>query len=800
MKISLNWLKNYINLDDVSVDEVVHKLTVSGLEVEEVTDYNKIYDNFVVGFVKERKKHPNADKLSLCVVNDGNNDLPVVCGAPNVEAGQKIVFAKIDAVVPNGGFKITKAKIRGEVSNGMICSERELGISDNHDGIMVLDSNAESGTPIAKYLGLDDVVIEISITPNRSDALSHIGAARDLASILGKDLKIPEVKLQESNENANELAAIEIKNPDGCARYIGKVITDVKVGESPEWLKKYLKAIGSRSINNVVDVTNFILYELGQPLHAFDLDKLAGRKIIVKNASEGEKFVSLDSKERVLKNSDLMICDAEKSVAIAGIMGGENSEVTADTKNILIESAFFNPKYIRKTAKRLGMSTDASYRFERGCDQEITKLAAERAAQLISEMSGGKIAKGIIDINPVPFIPKKVNLRFSRIKRILGYEVGYTTVISILNKLGFTLSGESDKENIFVFIPSFRHDIEREIDVVEEIARIYGYDLIPEVERIAVTLEAKTDQLMPNEEVRNLLVSMGFNEILTNSLLSEEIASEFGNPIEVLSPQSSEMSHLRSSLVPGALMTVARNEKVKENSLKLFEIGHTFNKLNESINDFNDFSEESRLLLIIAGYSQDNCWYQKERKFDFYDLKGCVDSFLKKFSLDKEIYDSYNSFDNKLLEFGYQKLIKNKPLGFGGKIKPAVLKKYDISSDVYIFDFSLDVLYSSVRKEKKYSELLKYPKIIKDFAVVIDNNIETKDVIKTILSINSKILKEVKVFDVFVSENLGINKKSVAFQLDFYDETRTLTDEEAESDFWKSIEIVKSKFNAVLRG
>lgn len=801
MIVSLNWLKNYINLDDVTVEEIVDKLTVSGLEVEEVVDNNAKFKNIVVGYVKERKKHPNADKLSLCIVTDGSQDYNIVCGAPNVAAGQKIVFAKIGSVIPNGEFKITKAKIRGEVSEGMICSERELGLSDNHEGIMILGENAEPGSGIADFLGINDVVIEVSITPNRADALSHIGIARDLAAIFNKELILPEIKLEEGDKSAGDFASIGIENPEGCKRYVGKVVTGVTIKESPEWMKKYLTSIGSRPINNVVDVTNFILHEYGQPLHAFDLDQVAGKRIVVKNAADGEKFVTLDSKQRELSSSDLMVCDGEKSVAIAGIMGGENSEVTDSTTNILIEAAFFNPGYVRKTAKKLGLSTDASYRFERGCDQEITLIAAERAAQLINELGGGTVARGSIDVCPEPFQPRKIQLRFARIKRVLGYEVDYSAVTSILTRLGFTLSLESDKENIVVFVPSFRHDVEREIDIIEEIARINGYDKIPDIERIAITLDEKVDQSAENETVRSTMNSLGFNEILTNSLLNESTAMQFGNPISVMNPQSKEMSHLRPSLVPGTLMTISRNEKVKETDLKLFEIGHIFNRNNENeIKEFSDFTEENHLLIAVSGNSEKNEWYSKERKTDIFDLKGIVDAFLGKISLDKDLIDSYNTSDHNLLEFGYSKSFKNKMIGYGGKVKTAVLKQFDINSDVFIFDLNLELLSSLNKKERKYTELLKYPKIIRDFAVVIDSDIESRKVIEEIFRINSPLLKDVKVFDVFESKNLGENKKSIAFQLDFYDETRTLTDEEVERDFWKAIEIVKKTYNAVLRG
>ncbi|MGQ9643369.1 MAG: phenylalanine--tRNA ligase subunit beta, partial [Ignavibacterium sp.] len=397
MKISLNWLKQYIDLSDLTTKDIVDKLTMSGLEVEDVVDENELYKNFIVAEVKSVSKHPNADKLSVCEVFDGKETLQVICGAPNVAADQKVVFAPVGTLIPNGNFQIKKAKIRGVESNGMICAEDELLLSEDHSGIMVLDSTLQAGKPISEVLNLNDVIFEIAVTPNRPDALSHIGVARDLSAIFNRELHLPEIVLKESKTKASEIASVEILDQKNCLRYSAKVVLNVQIKESPEWLKIRLAKIGLRPINNVVDVTNFILHELGQPLHAFDLNLLEDKKIVVKSTEQEKEFVTLDSKVRKLPKNTLMICDAKREVAIAGIMGGENSEINPSTKNILIESAYFNPSSIRRTSKALQLSTDSSYRFERGTDPSITKYAAERAAQLISELAGGEIAEGIID-------------------------------------------------------------------------------------------------------------------------------------------------------------------------------------------------------------------------------------------------------------------------------------------------------------------------------------------------------------------------------------------------------------------
>lgn len=799
MKVSLKWLSDYIDLSDVSVEEAAEIITKAGLEVDEVIDNRKVYQNFVVGYVKEKKKHPNADRLSLCVVSDGEEDYNVVCGAPNVKAGQKVPFAKVGAVIPKGGFEIKKAKIRGEVSVGMICAEDELGISDDHEGIMVLDSSLKEGTDLAKALGLDDVTFEIDLTPNRPDALSHIGVARDLAASLNRPFKLPEIKLEETEEESSKYAKVTIEDEEGCPRYIGKVVRDVTIKESPEWLKKKLTAIGLRPINNVVDVTNYVLYEIGQPLHAFDLDKLEGNEIIVKQAGEQEKFTTLDSKERDLQPTDLMICDGKKPVAFAGIMGGENSEVTESTKNVLIESAYFNPSRIRKTAKRLALSTDASYRFERGTDIEITLWAARRAAQLIAELGDGKVCKGEIDVYPKKFVPKVVDLRFARVNKILGYEVDSKKVTDIIKNLGIKITSVTD-EKLTAEIPAFRPDIEREIDLIEEIARIHGYDNIPEMNHIQIVLEKNVDQSKYVDELRNKLVGLGFNEMVTNSLLNEEKANLFGKPIALMNPNSKEMSHLRTSLIPGALTTVSNNLKVREPNLSLFEIGHTFENVgNGKIKSFDDILEREMLLMVITGNASQDEWHSKARSFTIYDIKGSIEELFSSLSITDKISSSFvkeeNGLKNLILySFGKEGIAKI------GQLNEDILKLYDIEQPVYMAEIDIDKLKAIELGEKKFKPLLKYPKVIRDCAFVLDKKITNSDVEKTIYEGSSKLLKNIKLFDIFESNSLGEGKKSLAFQLEYFDSTRTLTEEEVDKDFWGAIETVKTKLNAQLRG
>lgn len=799
MKISLQWLIDYVDLKDISINEIIDKITFAGLEVEEVVVQSDKYNNMVVGLVKEVKKHPNADKLSLCVVSDGESDYSVVCGAQNVAQDQKIAFAKVGSIIPSNGMKLEKVKIRGEVSTGMICSEFELELGDNHEGILVLDEKLKIGTPLADALGADDVILEVAITPNRCDALSHIGIARDLAAIFNRKIKFPEIQINESKKKSEDFAKVFIEDSVNCPRYVGKVVLDVKILESPDWLKKKLKSIGLRPINNVVDVTNFVLHEIGQPLHAFDLDKLHDNKIVVKCANESEKFSTLDSKDRELTSTDLMICDGEKSVAIAGIMGGENSEVTFTTKNILIESAFFNPSSIRKTAKKLGLSTDASYRFERGADYEITAWAARRAAQLIQMTSGGEILYGEIDAYPNKIEKRKTILRFSRLMKVLGYSIPESTVENILTNLGFEIISKNN-EQIELVIPSFRHDIEREIDIIEEVARIYGFEKIPNVQKISVTLEEKVDQSYFCDNLKNAMNSLSFYELVTNSLLNETISEKFGKPIKMLNPQSSEMSHLRTSLLPGMLQAISNNIKVNEKNLRFFEIGKVFELIHEKeIESFEDFKESEILLIAITGYEIQSEWYEKDIASDFFGLKGNVNALLNKSFPSIKFELTYN-INHVNYEEAFTIMHNNKIIGYGGKVKMSVANLFDVSQEIFACEINIDELKKIEQPDRKFKDLLKFPKMVRDLAFVLDTEVESDKVIEVIKTASSNLLHQIKLFDIFQSDSLGKDKKSLAFQLEYFDETRTLKEDEVDKDFRNAIKEVEKTFKAQLRG
>jgi len=801
LKISLKWLNDYVDIINIPVEEIVEKLTYAGLEIEEIIDNRKVYENIVIGFVEEKSKHPNADKLTVCKVNDGKEILNVVCGAPNVEAGQKIVFAKVGSVIPENGLELKKVKLRGEVSHGMICSEKELSLSDNHEGIMVLPNDAEIGIPIVVYLEMDDVMLDIAVTPNRQDALSHIGVARDLAALFDKELKLPEIKLDETENTAHSVAKVVIENVVDCPRYSAKVIKNVDIKESPDWLKKKLMSIGARPINNIVDITNFVLHEIGQPLHAFDLDKLAKSKIIVKSSEEGASFTTLDSKERQMKATDLMICDGEKPVAIAGVMGGENSEVTSITKNILLESAYFRPSAVRKTAKHLGLSTDASYRFERGTDPEITIWAANRAAQLMVELGDGKLLRGTIDEYPTKVEFPELELRFARIEKILGYSIENEKVKNILGRLGFEIIDENETR-VKVQVPSYRRDVEREIDLIEEIARIYGYDKIPVIDSIQISLDENVNQMEFVEDLKNNFIAFGFNEIVTNSLWNFDRSSKFGSPIRILNPQNNDMTHLRTSMIPGLLKTISNNIKVQEKNLMLFEAGHIFiSKSENEIKSFDDFEEKEVLSFALTGNKFSKEWYNSsDQKYDLFDVKGVIADFLvNNFSLhfDKILFEMGNASN---YEYFFEVKIDNNSLGNGGEIDKHLLEIYDIEQKVYVFTFAVDKLKSLAQVEKRFNKLLKFPKVLRDFAFVVDRNVSAGEIEKVIRNKSSKLLKNIKLFDIFESKSVGEGKKSLAFELEYFDVSRTLTEEEVDKDFWSVIEVIKKQFNAELRG
>ncbi|MCX8057724.1 MAG: phenylalanine--tRNA ligase subunit beta [Ignavibacteria bacterium] len=798
MKVSLNWLKNYIDISNYTVWDLKNILTNAGLEVEGIEEIGKSLEGFVVGEVISKEKHPNADKLTVCRVNDGKEVHQVICGAPNVEVGQKIVFAPIGLVIPGTGEKLKKAKIRGVESFGMICSEKELGLGEDHTGILVLDNSAPVGMPFKEYLGMDDFVLEIGITPNRPDALSHIGIARELSAITKKKYVLPKINIVESDEKIEKYLSVEILNEKDCPRYCARMVKNVKVKESPQWLKNYLLNVGIRPINNVVDVSNFVMLELGQPLHTFDARLVEGNKIIVKNADDGEKFITLDGKERILDSSMLMICDAKKKIAIAGVMGGANSEISEQTKDVIIESAYFNPKSIRRTSKKLGLTSESSYRFERGVDYKNTLFAANRAAQLIAELAGGEIVSGYIDENPVKFDDIEIELRISRTNKILGIELTRDEVADILQRLGVQVQ-KTNGDILLCTIPSYRPDLTREIDLIEEVARIYGYDKIPGDSRINFEISIEKIQQRYEDKIREILTGYGLYEVMNNTLLSEEEANFDGlKSVKILNPISQELSNLRPSLIPGLIKTVALNHRFGEFDLQLFEIGRVMIAKKDKVENIDDYVEIEKLAICLTGRLVDKNWKENAIQSDIFYLKGLVEALLEKLSLDNINFTSYYASENEFYSIEIKVFIDKTYIGSLYKMHENYLKKFDVEKPVFIAEFDLDLLRNLPIKQVSFRKLSNYPKVERDISFFVDNEIPYEKIEQTIWKSADKLLINVYLFDLYFDPKKS-NKKSLAIRLEFQSYEKTLTAEEVEEKIGRITKALEKEFNIELR-
>ncbi|MCX7833215.1 MAG: phenylalanine--tRNA ligase subunit beta [Ignavibacteria bacterium] len=799
MRISLNWIKNYIpGLSDLSVDYIKERMIAIGLDIESVESERAKFENIVIAEILEVIKIPKSDKLTLCKVNDGSTKLDVVCGAPNVKVGQKVCLAKIGAVIPLNNLKIEKTKIRGVTSEGMLCAEDELGISDDHSGIMVVDSKAKVGTPFADYIGANDYIFEIALTPNRGDLLSHFGIAREIASAVGLEFIKPEIKLQTSSEKSSDYISITIENKEFCKRFTGRVVKNVKIKESPDWLKKYLIAVGLRPRNNIVDITNFVMMETGQPLHAFDYDKIRGKQIIVKTAKEGDKFITLDSKERILNEYSLMVCDAEGPSAIAGVMGGELSEITENTKNVFIESAFFDPICIRRNSKKLNLITDASQRFERGVDIENVVYASNRAAQLMSEIAGGEVLDELIDVYPEPFKKLHISLRPERVQSLLGKEISEDEIINSLESIGIMCIEKLDKNLIFEIPEYRRHDLTREVDLIEEIARLHGYDNFENDYSIKFNVADLPDY---NDSFNDFLFSLkeyfigrGFNEIITYSQQDEKYVKLFSDKYVTLqNPNSVEMNTMRVNLVYGLLETMKLNfnNSGRDISLKLFEIGKVFH------NEETKFSESYKLCFGIGGYNDYYGFDIKDRKFDFFDLKGEIELFYKKLNLENDKIIYYNSISslNRIGELYIDDTFIGNAYYFNGDEMPIL----DKGQEVFLCEIDIEPLFKCISRDKKYKEIFRYPPVKRDLALLVSNNVYFNNIKDVILKESNNLLSSLKLFDIYRDEKLGENVKSIALTLEFNSTERTLTDEEVNLIIDKIVNSLNKQYGIKLR-
>ncbi len=794
MNVSCNWLKKYVELP-ASTDHLKQLLTESGLEIEAVENPGGKFTNVVVGEVLTCEKHPNADKLSKCTVSDGAEVFPVVCGAPNVAAGQKVAFARPGAYLSEAGFTIEKRKIRGEVSEGMICAPDELGLPGGHDGIIVYPADAPVGTSLQEYLKLDDIIFQIGITPNRGDALSHIGVARDIAALTGKNLVYPEIAMREAGDAP---IAIHIETPELCPRYSGAVIEGITVKPSPEWMQRALEAVGVRPINCIVDVTNYVMMEFGQPMHAFDADKLAGGRIVVRASEQGEPFTTLDDKQHKLEAGSILICDAEKPVALGGVMGGANSEITDETVNILLESAYFNPSAIRKTAKRLGINSESSYRFERHVDPNGTVRALNRAVDLILELAGGEY-KGAADAYPKPYIMPPVTLRYQRISQILGIDVPKADVLRILEALEFSV--EDKGESAICVSHSCRTEMDREIDIIEEIARIYGYDKIPTPESITIHVGNRNaaDEFMDN--LRTYALGLGFDEILTASIIRNEHADPFapGKVVTVKNPVNAERQAMRTSIIPCLLETIALNINNGVRDLAIFEMGAVFRLAEQGEQTIVErYNETDTIGFALTGNADGRGWNTRERKFDLFDLKGRVEALLRKLHIGNYSFLSSDK-SSTLSGNGLELRINGEGAGELVEISKQMLKAFDLEQPVFIAELKLEALRNAAVPVARFKPIPKYPVVYRDLAFVVPKTVSANDLVDTIAGAKSGYMLDARIIDVYTSDTLGAEKKSMAVTMTFQSPEKTLTEKEIEQELQAITRIVESSLHATLR-
>ncbi len=867
MKISYNWLKEYLSdapniSNDLPVEEAGKLLTDCGLEVESIEKFESIkggLEGLVIGEVITKEKHPDADRLSVTTVDIGTGTLlNIVCGASNVAAGQKVVIATIGAMLyPSVGepFEIKRSKIRGQLSEGMICAEDEIGLGSSHEGIMVLDANAKIGAPAKEYFKVEeDYVLEIGLTPNRADAASHVGVARDLVAVFNcnrdlisakkggstdknidhKSLNLPDITSFNIDSTNLEIEVI-VEDSVACPRYSGLTISNITVAESPEWLKNRLKAIGVRSINNIVDITNYVLHELGQPMHAFDADKIKGNKIIVKkfNSLDKElnnirkeiglpKFKTLDGVERELSADDLMICDAEGGICIAGVFGGIESGVTSSTKNIFLESAYFHSTSIRRSSKRHSLKTDATFRFERGTDPNMTVYALKRAAILIKEIAGGEISSNIIDIYPKKIDNFKVPFSFAHCNRLIGKHIDPEIIKDILKSLGIEIEHEGH-DALLLSVPPFKVDVQREQDVIEEVLRIYGYNNveIPETLNSSIQFAEKPDKEKIQNTVSELLTNNGFSEMMCLSLTKGDYAKSLQSldpdrSVAMMNPLSSDLNVLRQTLLFSGLETIAYNQNRKNADLKLYEFGKTYMavkggeavkpaRMDESLPDLviqagirsGGYIETKHLSVLLTGRKEEESWNSKREIVNFYTLKGHVVAILERLGInDVKLSELDNDTFSNGLAFNWNK----KTLVEFGSVARSVLKLMDIRQEVFYADFNWDLIIDAVKKTSvMYTEVPKFPEVRRDLALLIDKAIQFEQLEQLAYQSEKSILKNVNLFDVYEGDKLPAGKKSYALSFTLQDETATLTDKQIDKIMEKLIKTYQEKAGAEIR-
>lgn len=805
MKITYNWLKEFIDgLKDISPQDIANSLTMSGTEVKKLEYVGEKYKNLLVGEILSYEKHPNADRLSLCKVNVGNNILNIVCGANNFKEKDKVVVALEGAKI--GETVIRKNKIRGIISEGMMCSEKELELSDESSGIMILDDSFIAGKWFSEQSGLDDWVFELEITPNRPDCLSVIGIAREVCANYGFRLKLPDYSFG-SGISSDDKLTIEIDDYNLCPRYSAKIFKNVSGLKTPFWLRNRLLICDIRSINLIVDLTNYVMTEVGQPMHAFDFDAIGSKKIIIRNAHDGEKIITIDGQERLLSNDNLVIATEKEPIALAGIMGGKSTEINCNTKNVLLESANFNGASIMKTSKKLGLRSEASNRFEKKLDPYMTVYAIKRFEDLLFILTGYKSENHIYDNYLIINREREIKLRPSKVKDVLGIEVDIKIISKILSGLGF--KNEIEEGLVKAIVPSFRfEDVEREIDLVEEIARIYGFEKIPsQLPRMAAKQGKYSFYQKALKNIRNTLADFGLKEVINYSFSSKKefelfnlnIEEEFKDYIKILNPLNEDFEILRTSLIQSLVKNAKDNINKKLNDLSFFEISKVFRKLN--LEDKVFYAEKMVLGIMLTGKAIKKSWNMNERFVDFYDLKGILESLYDKF-----FGKNNNSLSIKKKEYKFfhpsisgEVLIKNKSCGLIGKIHPKILGQIDLKQDIYYLELDLDFFINNIPKDKKYKQISQFPPVNIDLAFIVDEEILCEDIEKEIFKSSGKLLRSLRLFDLYSGKQIGEGKKSLAFSLEFVAKDRTLKDTEIGVLVNRIVSNLAKKFGAKLR-
>jgi phenylalanyl-tRNA synthetase beta chain len=804
MLISFDWLKQLIHIDKTA-EETGALLTGAGLEVEAIHTFDQVQgglEGIVIGEVLTCERHPDADRLSITTVDIGAGEpSQIVCGAPNVAAGQKVVVATVNSTLyPSGGepFKIKRSKIRGAASEGMICAEDEIGIGTSHAGIMVLDTDLPNGTPAAEYFGLaSDKVFEIGLTPNRADAASHLGVARDLKALLRVPYTLPSVEDFKVN-NTSRPIAVQVDNAEACPRYAGLTITGVKVGPSPEWLQQRLRAIELSPINNIVDVTNYVLHELGQPLHAFDADKIKGNKIVVKTATEGEAFVTLDGVERKMRANDLMICNAEEPMAIGGVFGGKESGVSDETTSIFIESAYFSSDYVRRTGMAHGLKTDASFRFERGTDPNMVILALKRAALLVQEIAGGEISSEIVDVYPQPIQNLELSLSIERTHTLIGQHIGVERIKTILTDLGIDVTGETET-HLNLSVPPYKVDVTREADLVEEVLRIYGFNNIEVSEHMATTYLAS----FPNPDLEHVtrtildyISANGFHEIITNSITNSKYYTPAGEQevaglVRVLNNNSEDLDVLRKTMVFSGLEVLRYNINRRQRDLKIYELGKVYEQLEDG------YKESRKLALFIAGNTTAESWKQPSLKTAFHDMAGLVQNVLQK--LNAADFEVQPLEQNPYMRQGIAYVKNGTVIAQVGLLDAGVARFMDVKEQVWYAELNWDYLLKKYKDKLVAEELPKFPEVRRDLSLVLDRNVTFEQVKQVALRTERKLLQSVNVFDVYEGDKIEAGKKAYALSFTLLDRQQTLTDKVIDSVMNRLMQQFEKQLGAIIR-